>query len=117
MLAGTPHGRVDVVDPTAVRGRAKRARGAHSRRLCCGSCTLAHTQQYNDLRENKFKEWKFNNKTWFPIVLMSAILPVACYKMTKAELVRRSHCSAVATRSRSVPVLTSRMPPCCCAMV
>ena len=49
---------------------------------------LRREQQYNDLRENKFKEWKFNNKTWFPIVLMSAILPVACYKMTKAELVR-----------------------------
>jgi len=44
-------------------------------------------QQYNDLRENKFKYWKFDGKTWFPIVLMCAILPVGCYKMTKAELV------------------------------
>ena len=45
-------------------------------------------QQYNDLRENKFKTWKFNGKTWFPITLMCAILPIGFYKVTKAELVR-----------------------------
>ena len=70
-------------------------------RVAANPRVLRRAQQYNDLRENKFKEWKFNNKTWFPIVLMSAILPVACYKMTKAELVRR-RCVHVGVARRGV---------------
>lgn len=72
----------------------------------------APSQQYNDVRENKFKAWKLNKSSVIPVAICTVILPVTWYMMFMDELVRVLLVSAPcpARRPGARPLARCRTP-------